>query len=104
MDEIVKVDGLTAVVIGANDLAGSMGHMGNPQHPDVQSAIEKVVTTAKDAGIYPGIGMVGNAEVFQKWLDKGIQWVQVGVDWWHLANAIDTSVTQLRQGISSRNT
>ena len=102
MDEIVKVDGLTAVVIGANDLAGSMGHMGNPQHPDVQSAIEKVVTTAKDAGIYPGIGMVGDAEVFQKWLDKGIQWVQVGVDWWHLANAIDTSVGQLRQIISTR--
>ena len=102
MDEIVKVDGLTAVVIGPNDLAGSMGHMGNPLHPDVQSAVEKVVTTAKDAGIYPGIGMVGDPEAFQKWLDKGIQWVQVGVDWWHLANAIDTSVGQLRQDISTR--
>ena len=95
----MKVEGLTGIVIGANDLAGSMGHMGNPQHPDVQSVIERVVNTAKDAGVYPGIGMVGDADVFQTWLDKGIQWVQIGVDWWHLASAIDTSVEQLRKGI-----
>ena len=102
MSEIVQVSGLTAIVIGANDLAGSMGHMGNPQHPDVQSAIETVVTTAREAGVYPGIGMADDAEAFLKWVNKGVQWAQVGVDWWHLARAIDASVERLRQHIAEK--
>lgn len=102
MDEIVQVPGLTAIVIGPNDLAGSMGHMGNPQHSDVQSAIETVVTTAHEAGVYPGIGMADDAEAFLKWVNMGIQWVQLGVDWWHLARAIDTSVERLRQHIAEQ--
>ena len=101
MDEIVQVPGLTALLIGSNDLAGSMGHMGNPQHPDVQSAIRKVVTTARAAGVYPGIGLADDVEVFMHWVNHGIQWAQVGVDWWHLARAIDTSVAQLRKHIEA---
>ena len=44
-------------MIGANDLAGTMGQMGNPKHPDVQSAIETVVATARATRVFPGIGM-----------------------------------------------
>ncbi|HJP28223.1 MAG TPA: aldolase/citrate lyase family protein, partial [Dehalococcoidia bacterium] len=88
MDEIINVPGLTGIVIGANDLAGSMGHMGNPQHHEVQSAIETVVRTASDGGIYPGIGLADDPEALMAWVSKGIQWVQVGVDWAHLTRAI----------------
>ena len=104
MDEIVKVQGLTAIVIGANDLAGSMGHMGNPGHPEVQSAIEGVVTTARRAGVYPGIGLADDPETLMEWVNKGVQWVQTGVDWAHLARSVDTSVGRLREYISEKQT
>ena len=104
MDEIVKVQGLTAIVIGANDLAGSMGHMGNPQHAEVQSAIESVVTTARQAGIYPGIGLADDPEALMEWVNKGVQWVQTGVDWAHLARSIDTSIGRLREYIAEKQT
>lgn len=97
--EIVRVPGLTAIMIGANDLAGSMGQMGNPNHPEVQGAIETVVATARDAGVFPGIGLADNPEALLAWMDKGIQWVLMGVDWAHLARAIDTSAGRLRQHI-----
>jgi len=97
--DIVQVPGLTAIMIGANDLAGSMGQMGNPKHPDVQNAIETVVSAAGDAGVFPGIGLADDPEAILHWMDKGIQWVVMGVDWAHLARAIDTSADRLRQSI-----
>ena len=102
IDEIIKVPGLTGIVMGPNDLAGSMGHMGNPQHPEVQSAIETVVGTARQGGIYPGIGIADDPDALMAWVSKGIQWVQVGVDWAHLARAIDTSVGRLREHITEQ--
>ena len=96
IDEMVRVPGLTAIMIGVNDLAGSMGHMGNPQHPEVQSAVETVVTKAREAGVFPGIGLADDPEALMEWTEKGIQWVLMGVDWAHLARAIDTSAARLR--------
>ena len=103
IDKIVRVPGLTAIMVGANDLAGTMGHMGNPNHPDVQSAIEKIVTAARDAGVFPGIGLAADPAALLEWVDKGIQWVLMGVDWAHLAQAIDTSANRLRSHGENRN-
>src|SRR5439155_26617319 len=38
LDEILAVPGLTGILVGSNDLSGSMGHMGEPRHPDVLRA------------------------------------------------------------------
>jgi 2-dehydro-3-deoxyglucarate aldolase/4-hydroxy-2-oxoheptanedioate aldolase len=40
LDAILSVPGLTSIVLGPNDLAGSMGQIGNVRHPDVMKAIE----------------------------------------------------------------
>jgi len=100
IDEIVRVPGLTAIMVGANDLAGSMGHMGNPQDPEVQQAIETVVASARDAGVFPGIGLADDPQALIDWMKRGIQWVLMGVDWAHLSRAIDTSAHRLRQHIA----
>ena len=99
IEDIVRVPGLTAIMIGAMDLSGTMGQMGNPKHPEVQGAIERVVAVARDAGVFPGIGLADDPEALLHWMDKGIQWVLMGVDWAHLARAIDTSAGRLRQHI-----
>jgi 2-dehydro-3-deoxyglucarate aldolase/4-hydroxy-2-oxoheptanedioate aldolase len=39
LDEILEVADLDGVFIGPSDLAASMGHLGNPTHPEVQEAI-----------------------------------------------------------------
>jgi 2-keto-3-deoxy-L-rhamnonate aldolase RhmA len=40
--EILETPGLDGVFIGPMDLAASLGHLGNPAHPDVQSVIRRV--------------------------------------------------------------
>jgi len=42
LDELLKVEKLDGIFIGPMDLATSMGHFGNPQHPEVQKAIQEV--------------------------------------------------------------
>jgi 2-dehydro-3-deoxyglucarate aldolase len=43
IDEILAVDGIDAYIIGPYDLSGSMGRPGDLNHPDVQSAITRVL-------------------------------------------------------------
>ena len=47
MEAIATVPGLDAFFIGPMDLSTSMGHFGNPAHPEVQAAIAKAEAKAK---------------------------------------------------------
>jgi 2-keto-3-deoxy-L-rhamnonate aldolase RhmA len=42
LDEILKGERLDEVFIGPMDLAASLGHLGNPAHPEVQTVIHKI--------------------------------------------------------------
>jgi 4-hydroxy-2-oxoheptanedioate aldolase len=48
------IDGVDAMLIGANDLAANMGHLGDTRHPDVVAAVESagraIRATGKAAG------------------------------------------------------
>lgn len=39
LDEILTVEGVDAVFMGPADLAGTMGYLGNPHHPEVVAAV-----------------------------------------------------------------
>jgi 2-keto-3-deoxy-L-rhamnonate aldolase RhmA len=80
IDEIVAVPGLASIVLGPQDLAGSMGLAGQPRHPEVLGAIDKVIAAARRAGIPIGIGSGDDAEILKDWLTRGIQWVTLGAD------------------------
>jgi 4-hydroxy-2-oxoheptanedioate aldolase len=55
IEEIAEVDGVDGLFIGPSDLAASLGHLGQPGHPEVVAAIEdavkRIVATGKAAGI-----------------------------------------------------
>ena len=42
VDAIARVPGIDAVFVGPADLAASMGHPGNPRHPDVLAAVDAI--------------------------------------------------------------
>ncbi|MCF7944156.1 MAG: 2,4-dihydroxyhept-2-ene-1,7-dioic acid aldolase [Spirochaetia bacterium] len=42
IDELLSVDDIDGIFIGPMDLATSMGHFGNPSHPEVKKTIEKI--------------------------------------------------------------
>lgn len=52
--EIAALDGVDMVFLGPFDLSASLGHMGEPDHPEVRAAIEEVERVAKAAGCLLG--------------------------------------------------
>ena len=90
LKDIVAVDGVDAVFIGPSDLSASMGHIGNPGHPDVVSAIEAGFETILAAGKAAGVLAVDEA-LAKNYVAKGASFVGVGVD----VSLLAASVRQL---------
>lgn len=53
--EIAAVEGVDALFIGPSDLAASLGHLGDPHHPEVAAAIDTAYAAISAAGKPAGI-------------------------------------------------
>jgi 2-keto-3-deoxy-L-rhamnonate aldolase RhmA len=95
IDEILAVPGLTGIFFGPYDLSGSMGHMAEPGHPQVVEAMETVVAKARKTGLFVGMG-AGDARGAKDWLDKGVQWLILGVDYALLVRVATELANQVR--------
>jgi 2-dehydro-3-deoxyglucarate aldolase len=79
IDEICAVDGIDCVFIGPSDLAAGYGYLGNPAHPEVQGAMQRVIDSARAHGKPAGILAPVEADA-RRYLDMGISFVAVGSD------------------------
>jgi 2-dehydro-3-deoxyglucarate aldolase/4-hydroxy-2-oxoheptanedioate aldolase len=95
LDEILQVPGLTSIVLGPNDLAGSMGHIGNVPHPDVMQAIETVIRRAQSAKVPVGLAG-GDIKTLLQWTELGVQWVAIASDAILMLRGTDAVVTEMR--------
>ncbi|MBT9502836.1 MAG: 4-hydroxy-2-oxoheptanedioate aldolase [Burkholderiaceae bacterium] len=84
--EICAVDGVHGVFIGPADLAASMGHRGNPGHPEVQAAIDAGIETIVARGKAAGI-LTADQALARHYLELGATFVAVGIDVVLLAQA-----------------
>ena len=79
MEAIAGVPGLDALFIGPMDLSTSMGHFGNPAHPEVQAAIAKAEAKAKTLGIPLGT-ISGGWDQAKALYDRGYQLITLTSD------------------------
>ena len=86
VDAIAGVDGVDGLFIGPSDLSASLGHLGNPRHPEVQRAMQRVLEAARAHGKPVGI-LSGVDEDTQRYLEMGMTCVAVGMDLVLLRNA-----------------
>jgi len=102
LDAIAATEGVDGVFIGPADLSASMGHVGNPDHPDVQAAINDAITRILKANKAPGI-LTANETYARKYLELGSLFVAVGTDTGLLVKATNAlagsfkNVQQLKQ-------
>lgn len=79
LDAILAVEGVDGVFIGPADLAASMGHPGEPGHPEVRKtiddAIRRIVAADKAAGI-----LSADPAQARHYLSLGATFVAVGTD------------------------
>jgi len=95
LDAIAATEGVDGVFIGPADLAADMGHLGNPGHPDVQSAIADAIARIRRAG--KGAGIL-SADVAQsrQYMALGTTFTAVGVDATMLARAAESLAAQFK--------
>lgn len=79
LDEIAAVEGVDGVFIGPADLSASMGHRGNPGHPEVQAAIEDAIGRIVQSGKAAGI-LSADENLARRYIELGATFVAVGVD------------------------
>lgn len=79
LDAIVAVDGVDGVFFGPADLSASMGYLGQPDHPEVLSAIDDGIAAVLAAGKAPGI-IATDPKVAERYLRAGARFVAVGVE------------------------
>ena len=79
LEAIADVEGVDGVFIGPADLSASMGHRGNPGHPEMvalfEQATRRIVATGKAAGT-----LAVDEAMARRYLDWGATFVAVGLD------------------------
>lgn len=97
LQEIAAVEGVDAVFIGPSDLSASMGHIGNPDHPEVVAAIENGLKIINDAGKAGGLLCINPAKA-HNYVEKGAKFVGIGVDTLLLSNAAKQLAESFKSG------
>jgi 4-hydroxy-2-oxoheptanedioate aldolase len=79
LEAIAGVDGVDGVFIGPNDLAASLGHLGEPGHPQVVAAIEEAI--GRLAAVAKPSGLLTPDRAFaRRCTDLGATFTAVGSD------------------------
>ena len=80
LDEILTVDHIDVFFVAPTDLAQTMGHLGNPGHPEVQLAIEGAIAKILSAGRVAGT--LVNDENVARFLGQGVRYTMTSWNAW----------------------
>lgn len=100
LDAILAVDGVDGVFIGPADLAASMGYLGRPDHPEVQTAIEQAIQKIAASGKAAG-ALATTTETAARYKSLGACFLQVGADTLILRNAAVSLAEQFKASTGS---
>jgi 4-hydroxy-2-oxoheptanedioate aldolase len=94
LEAIAAVDGVDAVFIGPNDLAASLGHVGNMGHPEVVAAVEGAIGRLKAVG--KPAGVFASADFARRCLALGTTFTAVGGDLGILVRGTEALAAQFK--------
>ena len=80
LDEILEVDNIDVFFVAPSDLASTMGHIGDFEHPDVQSVIDDALARIQKAG--RNAGSLATDDNIEHYLDAGVKFMLTSVGSW----------------------
>jgi 4-hydroxy-2-oxoheptanedioate aldolase len=95
IEAIAAVEGVDGLFIGPSDLAGGLGHLGNPSHPHVQAAIQDAGQRIRAAGKSAGT-LAGNVDAVDRLISFGFNFTAIGSDVGLLARAAESVAARFR--------
>ena len=97
---LFRSDGIDGLFIGPSDLAAALGHLGEPGHPEVRTAIEDAFRRIRKAGKAPGMLAPVEADA-RHWLAQGCVVLAVGSDVGLLARSSEALALKFREGVAA---
>jgi 4-hydroxy-2-oxoheptanedioate aldolase len=94
LDEILAVPGIGGVIIGNADLAASLGHLGEPNHPDVVKAVDVIFAGCNAADVPFGMYAASASEA-SSLASRGARIVTVGSDLLFLEQGMSRVIASL---------
>jgi 2-keto-3-deoxy-L-rhamnonate aldolase RhmA len=94
IDQILQVKGVDSIMVGALDLSGSMGMLGQTASADVEGAIQKVLAASKRAKVPCGI-ITGSPEQANQRIKEGFTNIILGIDVLYLLGSAKTALSQV---------
>ena len=99
LDAILATPGIDAILIGPNDLSGSMGLLGQVSDPRVLAVIDQIIARGRAAGL--PVGLAGSTpEAASDWLAKGLSWLTIAGDW-HVLHATARAAIDVARGATA---
>ena len=98
---IAQVEGIDAVFVGPNDLAASMGYLGQSGHATVQDTIRHIRSVIRETGKGAGILAASPADA-HRYIEWGYTMVGIGSDQGLLIKASDDLIGQFRKDLSAK--
>jgi 4-hydroxy-2-oxoheptanedioate aldolase len=79
LEAILAIDGVDGVFIGPADLAASLGHLGQQEHPEVVTAVVTAIKTITAAGRPAGVNAFSEPTA-RRYLAAGCRFLLAGAD------------------------
>jgi len=102
INEIFRVPGIDAAMIGPYDLTASMGITGQFDHPEMLAATEAILSACQRHSIVPGIHVVQPHvdEVFRRY-DEGYRFIAYSLDITMLTTSCKQGLYEIRKKINT---
>lgn len=97
LDDILALGGIDGVFIGPSDLAADMGHLGQPDHPQVKAAVLDALRRIRKAGLTAGV-LSTDTDYINDCKAAGANFVGVGIDVTLYASAMRALSATWRNG------
>jgi 4-hydroxy-2-oxoheptanedioate aldolase len=92
---IASVVGVDGVFIGPADLSAAMGHLGDPNNPEMVKVIEQAIADIRSTGKAAGILITADGQ-FQRYRNLGCSFIAVGADARLFSQAVDEVAKKFR--------
>ncbi|KMO41738.1 4-hydroxy-2-oxo-heptane-1,7-dioate aldolase [Methylobacterium tarhaniae] len=97
LEAICAVEGVDGVFVGPADLAASLGHVGEPGHPEVVAAVKEAVCRIRAAGKPAGI-LTPDTAFAKTCIELGTTFTAVAIDVGVLARGTEALARQFKAG------
>ena len=95
IEAIAAVDGVDGLFIGPSDLSASLGHLGDPGHPDMVATIEDAIARIRAAGKPAGV-LTLDPTTTRRAIALGTDFIAIGTDLGLLARGADALRAEYR--------